>query len=221
MEALINLENISVAPITEEIMELNAYTSEYGLTLSYEDARALSETRVTALQENERIELGNGAVGDIIRKFCTSRYLTEENYPYVITEITNIFYYIKTETDDMISDRELIDELFNRFELWCLGDIDTLLSREAEKIIRKVNSGENYEEWYADRDELEGDAAMREAPGSVSEDAYGRDFFSADGASASDGLYVPDEGEKEMLYEYEDWKEGLEDFTEDNPGGRH
>ena len=143
MDGLISLENISIRPIEQELLELNSISGGYGLVLSEEDAHSLSAMRNRAVKENDRVEIGSGAVPEIVKKFCTSRFVTQENYAYILEEITYLFYYIKTETDDKISDSELIDELFNRFELECRGSVDTLETREAERIIRKVNSGES------------------------------------------------------------------------------
>jgi len=111
-----------------------------------------------------------------------------------LNEITYLFYYIKSETDDRVKDSELIDELFNRFELWCHGSIDTLSGREAERIIRKINSGEHYKEWYADRDELDYDEShgAREAPANVAIDAYGGEFFNNSDTPADHDKYEAD-----------------------------
>jgi len=166
MNGLISLENLSLRPVSEEILALNEVSREYGLVLSEEDAKELSEMRNNAIVENERVEIGAGAVTEIIKRFCTSKYVSEENYAYVLNEITYLFYYIKTEVDDRISDKNLIDELFERFELFCRGSIDTLEGREVERLIRKINSGEKYFEWFHDRDELDYSQGVgsREAP---------------------------------------------------------
>lgn len=196
MDGLISLENISLRPIERELLDLNAVSSNYGLTLSAEDAHSLSVMRNRSVKENERVEIGGGAVPQILKKFCTSRFVTQENYAYILEEVTYLFYYIKTETDDRISDGELIDELFNRFELECRGSIDTLEARESERIIRKVNSGENYRKWFADRDELDYTDAKgsREAPTEQVKEAYGENFFDGDSPSDHD-KYEKDVGE--------------------------
>ncbi len=166
MNGLISLENLSLQPVAEEILALNTVSAKYGLALTEQDAKELCEMRSRAINENERVEIGGGIVPEIIKKFCTSRYVTSENYTYILNEITYLFYYIKTETDDRISDKSLLNELFTRFELYCHGSLDTLEGREIERIIRKINSGENYLNWYKDRDELDYDQGVgsREAP---------------------------------------------------------
>ncbi|MGN1346726.1 MAG: DUF6323 family protein [Eubacteriales bacterium] len=202
MNGLISFENLALQPVSREILDLNKVSQEYGLVLNEEEARELSDTRNTALTENERVETGVGAVAKIIRRFCTSHYITQENYTYVLNEVTYLFYYIKTETDDQISDEDLIDELFSRFELRCRGSVDTLENVEAERIIRKVNSGEHYFEWYADRDELDYDArtGLRDAPKESVDEAYGNDYF-ADDTPADHDRY---EDEEDYDYDRDD-----------------
>lgn len=194
MNGLISFENFALQPVSREILELNDISSQYGLVLTEEEARELSDMRNTALNENERIEMGTGAVIEIVKRFCTSHYVNPENYAYILNEVTYLFYYIKTETDDGISDQVLIDELFNRFELWCHGSIDTLAGREVERIIRKINSGEHYKEWYTDRDELDYDEShgAREAPSNVALDSYGNEFFNNSDTPADHDRYEAD-----------------------------
>ena len=194
MNGLISLENFAVQSVSKDILALNEISSQYGLVLTEEEARELSDMRKKALLENERIEIGGCVIGDIVKRFCTSHYVNPDNYAYILNEITYLFYYIKSETDDRVKDSELIDELFNRFELWCHGSIDTLCGKEAEKIIRKINSGEHYMEWYADRDELDYDEShgAREAPANIAIDAYGGDFFNNSDSPADHDKYEAD-----------------------------
>ena len=204
MNQLISIENISLQPVSKEILALNEVSSQHGLVLSEEEAKELSEVRNKSLVENERIEIGVGAVARIIERFCASRYITQENYSYILNEVTYLFYFIKTETDDKISDGDLINELFERFELYCRGSIDTLEAREAEKLIRKINSGDKYYEWYKDRDELDytPQQGSREAPVEYEDvgehvarratvSSYGEDFFGVDDIAAHD-MYEED-----------------------------
>jgi len=152
MNALITLENFALQPVDDKILALNDVSREYGLVLTAEDAKELSEIRERSLKDNERLEIGLGAMEGIIRRFSRSSFINQENYAYVIAEVTDLFYYIKTETDDRISDNELLDELYLRFEQRCRGSVDLLLGREGEILIRKINAGENYEKWFGASD---------------------------------------------------------------------
>lgn len=155
MNGLISLDSFSVVPVEKELMELNEYTAQYGLTLTAEEAHELSETRERGLSENERLEIGSGITPKIVKTFAASRYMSKDIYAYILNEMTYYFYFIKTETDDKVSDDVLLAEMFERFELFCRGNMDTFEGREVERIIRKFNSGEHYYEWYKDRDELD------------------------------------------------------------------
>ncbi len=99
MNGLISFENISVRPVTEEILAMNEVSAPYGLVLSAEEARELSDTRNRALTENERVEMGFGAVKGIIDRFCQSRYAkSSEEYANILNRVTDLFYFIKTES---------------------------------------------------------------------------------------------------------------------------
>lgn len=222
MNGLISLENLSLRPVSKEILALNEVSQNYGLVLTEEDAKELSEMRNKAIVENERVEIGVGAVTDIIKRFCTSRYITKENYTYILNEVTYLFYYIKTETDDKISDHDLIEELFDRFELQCRGSIDTLEGREAERIIRKINSGDNYFKWFKDRDELDysQEVGSREAPveyedadkphaaRSIRLSSYDEEFFDKDTVADHD-MY-----EDDFDYNGDDFDASMDAFDE-------
>ena len=70
MNGLISLENMSLRPVSKEILELNEVSSKYGLVLTEEEARELSDTRNKSIVENDRVEIGTGAVTKIIERFC-------------------------------------------------------------------------------------------------------------------------------------------------------
>ena len=91
VNGLITLENFAVVPVDREILALNDYSEKYGITLLPEEAREISEIRQKSLADNERIEFGLGAVAEIIRRFCRSRYVTRDNYAYIIGEVTDLF----------------------------------------------------------------------------------------------------------------------------------
>ncbi len=182
MNGLISFDPMSLTTtqaVSREIMELNDISREYGLVLTEEEALVLSETRGKALRDNERIEIGVGAIAEIIKRFSKSRYVNGEDYAWILGEITEVFYYIKTETNDKISDGALLDELFKSFELNCRGSMDLLLSRGVEQIIRKISSGEKYAQWYGGDDGYRG-GEERDTPEEVLRGEYDEDLWSED-----------------------------------------
>ena len=160
MNGLISLENMSLRPVSKEILELNEVSSKYGLVLTEEEAGELSDTRNKSIVENGR------------------------------------------------------------------GSVDTLIGREVERIIRKVNSGENYAKWFADRDELnlKPGVGQRETPDNYVREEYGDDYFDgveSDGPADHD-LYEDDFDEEDTeIDELDAFDEFLDSEAvmqkEDNP----
>lgn len=141
------LINISPALIQKqavtELEKCNDFTSQFGLTLSHDDAVELVETRTLALKSNGRIEFGEGIVGKIIRLFCGSPYLSRHNYVEALHDLTEIFYYYKNETLDLLSDDDLIQFMKKSFDGTCQGSLELLSGRELANMARNLRFGYN------------------------------------------------------------------------------
>ena len=121
-----------------ELLNLNKTLAENNLKLTEAEAKEIAETRITSLRQNSRIEIGMGATARILKKFAASAYVTNENLPELVNFLCEIFYFIKTETRDSISDTELVDTLFDKFENTCAGSTEHLAD-ECENMIRAFN----------------------------------------------------------------------------------
>ena len=125
-----------------DILALNGELAENGLFLTPVQAAELADTRSRALIDNERVELaGGGAVIKIIRKFSTSAYVDSSNFASLMNDLTEIFYYVKTETMDKVNDELLIDTMFEFFENLCNGDVSLLGGRELDSLLRSFRVG--------------------------------------------------------------------------------
>jgi len=131
-----------------EIMKCNEKTIQYGLSLTVQQATELAETRFQTLNNTGRIELGAGAIEKIIEAFCDSPYIYQQNYVEMMHELTEIFYYFKNETLDMVSDDDLIGHMKESFDTKCQGSLELLKHREMEKMANNVRYGHDlaYEE---------------------------------------------------------------------------
>lgn len=109
-----------------KILETNAYTGVYGLTLSEEEAQRLLENRRTSLREQNRVEFGDGILLKLIREFCDSNYVDQQNYADTLMRLQEIFYLYKNEMNDEITDDELIHLMREQYENLCFGDLDYL-----------------------------------------------------------------------------------------------
>jgi hypothetical protein len=125
----------------EEIEKCNDFTRRFGLTLSRIDAVELVETRAFALKSNGRIEFGGGVIDKIIREFCDSPYVSMHNYADTLHELTELFYYYKNETLDLMSDDDLIKFMKNSFDGKCQGSLELLSGRELVNMARNLRYG--------------------------------------------------------------------------------
>lgn len=130
----------------EELVKCNDLTVKFGLTLSRQDAIELVKTRTLALKSNGRIEFGGGVVEKIIRRFCDSPYISTHNYIETLHDLTDMFYYYKNETLDLLSDDDLIEFMKKSFNGICQGSLDLLSGRELNNLACNLRFGYNLED---------------------------------------------------------------------------
>lgn len=141
----------------EKIEKSNEFTARFGLTLSHGDAVELVETQAHALKSSGRIEFGGGVIDKIIWEFCDSPYISMDNYPEILHELTEIFYYYKNETLDLISDDELIKFMKNSFDGICQGSLELLSRRELAKMAHNLRYGCPLDYFWDSESEKEGE----------------------------------------------------------------
>lgn len=110
----------------EKVMETNPVTARFGLSLSEQDAVQILEERSRALREQQRVEFNGGIVPRLIYEFCDSDYLDQNTYADAIIRLQEIFYLYKNETEDLVTDDELLHLMKEQFEQICFGDLDYL-----------------------------------------------------------------------------------------------
>ncbi len=135
------------AAAIREITDCNQYLQTYGdgLSLTARDAEMLYESRTQALKSYGRVEFGGGATSRLVRAFATSPNITKGEFASVISDLTEIFYAYKNETDYKISDDELIAAMRQAFDGSCHGSVDLLSARGARTILRLALTGEDEE----------------------------------------------------------------------------
>jgi len=125
-----------------EILETNNDTARFGLTLSLADAKALANTRQTALAANGRIEFGGGTIEKLIEKFSDSPYISQNNYAETLHTLVETFYYFKGEFLETLGDDELLDLMKEFFDRSCQGSLELLQHRELEIAARNLRYGQ-------------------------------------------------------------------------------
>ncbi len=120
-----------------EVLQTNQESQKYGLVLTDAEARGLVETRNQVISGHGRVELGIEPVKKIIRTFCNSPYIYPSEYAITMSELIEIFYYMKNETGDRIGDDELIGIMYEYFNGSCRGSLELLKDREMALFVRQ------------------------------------------------------------------------------------
>ena len=136
-----------------KILECNNNTSEFGLVLSEEDVNKLMLSRKLLLTENQRVEFGEGILPKIIHYYCDSQYINQDNYADSLDQLQDIFYLYKNETEDRLTDDELLDFMKQQFEEVCFGDFEYLSTTCLERYARTIRAGEYNQKKSRLRDE--------------------------------------------------------------------
>ena len=121
-----------------KIINCNEFLHKYNLDLSQKDIEGIIEKRKESLKQFGRIEFDNWIVEKIIKEFCDSPYISKENFINTIYELIDIFYFYKNETNDLVSDDELIKFMKKYFDNSAHGDLDYLSNTILEKMKRNV-----------------------------------------------------------------------------------
>ena len=120
----------------QEVRECNAYSSNFGLSLSETEIAELVTCRAEALRTSGRIEFGGGILPKLIQAFCDSPYINQENYADTLAELQEAFYYFKTEAMDLFSDDELIEYMVKVFNGRAQGSAEYLSGTSLEALAR-------------------------------------------------------------------------------------
>ena len=120
----------------QEVRECNAYSSNFGLSLSETEIAELVTCRAEALRTSGRIEFGGGILPKLIQAFCDSPYINQENYAGTLADLQEAFYYFKTEAMDLFSDDELIEYMVKVFNGRAQGSAEHLSGTSLEALAR-------------------------------------------------------------------------------------
>jgi hypothetical protein len=138
----------------EELRGANEQSARFGLTLSERGMRELAESRMRALNDHGRVELGASAVREMIDGFCDSPFLLQEDYEETLCELVDAFYYFKNVCGDRIADDELIAAMREKYDTYD-GSVDAVTGTTIERLCRARMLGEEYDEDSDGEDEVD------------------------------------------------------------------
>lgn len=124
--------------LSSEIIKTNDVSVNYGLTLKESEVALLIQASQDSIIDNDRIEFGESATIKILNKFMQSSYISQSCYAETIASLIDIFYEVKEESLDILTDDEVIDIMFYFFENESGGNIEVLQNRDMDTLCRKV-----------------------------------------------------------------------------------
>lgn len=137
----------------QRVLDCNSKTAKFGLSLTEEAAKQLMLSRKDSLTDSQRVEFGEGILPKIIHYFCDSQYINQDNYVSTLEQLQEIFYQYKNETQDELTDDELLEFMRRQYEEVCYGDLDYLSTTCLERFAKAVRSGSHSQMQKRLRDE--------------------------------------------------------------------
>lgn len=124
--------------LANKLLAVNNITKEYGLTLTQNEAQMLVTVGIESIRKNDRVEFGESATVKLIKKFSQSSYISQTIYADTIAELIEVFYQVKNESLDALTDDEVIDTMFDFFEGKSGGSVSLLAERDMDELCRKL-----------------------------------------------------------------------------------
>lgn len=123
------------------LLACNEKTQRFGLCLTEEQARELVICRNNSLKKYQRVEFGSGILDKLIYVFCDSPYIDGGSYAETLEKLQDVFYAFKNETQDKVTDDEILNFMKEQFDGICCGDIKYLGGTCLERFSRAVRDG--------------------------------------------------------------------------------
>lgn len=127
----------------DEILSLGEKTKQHAIVLTKEKVQYIIDSKNSALSDTGRVEFGESTAKRLTEKFCDSPYVSKYNFEKVIGELLEVFYYTKNETEDKISDDDLINYLYNAFNGVCAGSVTLVYDWAVNRLIESVRNGKH------------------------------------------------------------------------------
>ncbi len=131
-------DNLSNLNQKNSLLQTNETSIEYGLALTEQEALMLIEAGKNSIDSHDRLEFGESATIKIVNKFMQSSYISQSEYADTIAELIDVFYQVKEECYDILTDDEVIGIMYDFFENESGGSIDILQTRDMDYLCKKI-----------------------------------------------------------------------------------
>ncbi|MGN0773218.1 MAG: DUF6323 family protein [Candidatus Ventricola sp.] len=99
-----------------ESAALNKASAPFGLILSPSQIAALQRQEAKALERTGRVCFGKSILPRLAAAFAGSPHIQACDWADTLVELTDLFYALKRETEDSLSDEELIGRMVRTFD---------------------------------------------------------------------------------------------------------
>lgn len=140
-ELQIFFQSVQLEQYRTELVCCNRFSEQYGLSLSEAQMEQLAVRHIEALRASGRVEFGTGVLEKLVHAFCDSPYLVQENYADTLTELQELFYHLKTDCMERVSDDELVEAMQLIYNEAVHGDLTGLMDADRDTIYRIVRIG--------------------------------------------------------------------------------
>ena len=125
-----------------ESTALSEAGAPFGLTLSPAQTAALQKTEEHSLERTGRVCFGQSILPRLAAAFAGSPHIQPCDWADTLGEMTELFYALKSETEDRLSDDELISRMVRAFD----GPAQGALSLLADCVLDESRLTENVQE---------------------------------------------------------------------------
>lgn len=114
---------------------LREAAQESGLMLSPAQAHMLLVSQEKTLERLGRVDFSGGILPKLLRAFAPSPYILAEDWAQILAELTESFYFFKSEAHDRLPDDDLLCAMTRLFNGKCGGSVELLNDCTADDLL--------------------------------------------------------------------------------------
>lgn len=123
----------------------NQIARRYGLCLTPSQIQILIAERFEVLADTGRVEFGEGVLPLLAYAFCDSPYIVRDDYASTLGALQSLFYTFKNETEDAMSDDELVEALKTLYDGKAQGSLEYLENLTPGDLWRALRQDNEFE----------------------------------------------------------------------------
>lgn len=138
----------------QAVRQCNALSEMYGQSLSDGQIASLVQGRFAALRDTGRVEPGVGVLPRLIYAFCDSPVIQRDEYCNTLVALQTLFYDLKNEAENTLTDDELIEAMKRVFDGRAQGSMEYMENLTLADLFRALrHAGREDDEDFDDDDD--------------------------------------------------------------------